>query len=64
MARKRFTTEQIIHELREAEVELPKGRSVGQACKKIGVKTLFIDRGAHGRAATSSHSTASSVTSC
>ena len=37
MPRKRFTTEQIIHKLREAEVELSKGRSVGQACKKIGV---------------------------
>ncbi len=37
MARKRFTTEQIIHKLREAEVELSKGRSVGLASKKIGV---------------------------
>ena len=37
MPRKRFTAEQIIPKLREAEVEQAKGRSVAQACKKIGV---------------------------
>ena len=37
MARKHFTTEQIIHKLREAEIELAKGVKVGPACKKIGV---------------------------
>ena len=37
MPRKRFTAEQIISKLREAEVEQAKGRSVAQACKKIGV---------------------------
>ena len=37
MARKRFGAEQIIQKLREAEVELAKGRNVGQVCKKIGV---------------------------
>ena len=37
MARKHFTAEQIIHKLREAEIEISKGRNVGQACKKIGV---------------------------
>ncbi len=37
MPRKRFTAEQIILKLREAEVEQAKGRSVAQACKKIGV---------------------------
>ena len=37
MARKRFGAEQIIPKLREAEVELAKGRTVGQACKKLGV---------------------------
>lgn len=37
MARKRLGPEQIIPKLREAEVDLAKGRTVGQACKKIGV---------------------------
>lgn len=37
MARKRFTAEQIIPKLREAEVELARGRTVGEVCKKIGV---------------------------
>jgi transposase-like protein len=37
MARKRYTAEQIIRMLREAEVELAKGLSVGVACKKLGV---------------------------
>ena len=37
MSRKRFTTEQIIHKLRLAEVEIAKGRSVPEACKVIGV---------------------------
>ena len=37
MNRKRFTTEQIIHKLRLAEVELAKGKSVPEACKVIGV---------------------------
>ena len=39
MARKRFSTEQIIRMLREAEVELAKGQSVGAVCKKLGVTT-------------------------
>ena len=37
MSRKRFTTEQIIGKLREAEVEIAQGVSVAQACRKIGV---------------------------
>jgi transposase-like protein len=37
MPSKRFTAEQIIRKLREAEVEQAKGRTVAQACKKIGV---------------------------
>ena len=37
MSRKRFTAEQIIAKLREAEVEVSRGQSVGQACRKIGV---------------------------
>ena len=37
MPKKRFTAEQIISKLREAEVDQAKGRTVAQACKKIGV---------------------------
>ena len=34
MARKRFTAEQIIMKLREAEVGLAQGQTVGQVCKR------------------------------
>ena len=37
MPRKRFTVEQIIQKLREAEVELARGKTVGFACKKLGI---------------------------
>ena len=37
MPRKRFTTEQIITKLREAEVELAKGKAVPLVCKQLGV---------------------------
>ena len=37
MTSKRFTAEQIIHRLREAEVHQSKGLTIPQACKKIGV---------------------------
>jgi transposase-like protein len=37
MGQKRYTPEQIIGKLREAEVELGKGATVPLACKKIGV---------------------------
>ena len=37
MAKKRQTPEQIIPKLREAEVALARGATVGQACKKLGV---------------------------
>ena len=37
MPRKRFTTEQIIHKLREAEVELAKGRTAAEVCKRVGI---------------------------
>jgi len=37
MSQKRHTPEQIINKLRQAEVELAKGATVAQACKKIGV---------------------------
>lgn len=37
MPNKRFTSEQIIGKLREAEVALAKGKSVPLVCKQIGV---------------------------
>ena len=37
MARKRHTAEEIIGKLRAVEVELAKGQSAQQACRKIGV---------------------------
>ena len=37
MARKRFTVEQIIGKLREAEVAIGKGLTVPQAARQIGV---------------------------
>lgn len=37
MARARYSAEQIIGKLREAEVLLAKGSTAGQACKAIGV---------------------------
>ena len=37
IGRKRHTPEQIIGKLREAEVLLGKGQTVGQACRKLGV---------------------------
>ncbi len=37
MARKRYTAEQIITKLREAEVELAKGQTTPQVCKKLTI---------------------------
>ncbi len=37
MGRRRYTPEQIIGKLREAEVLLAKGHTVGQACRKLAV---------------------------
>jgi len=37
MGRKAFTPEQIINKLREAEVHLSQGDSVGEASRKLGV---------------------------
>ena len=37
MARKRYPIEQIISKLREAEVRISRGETVGQVCKAIGV---------------------------
>jgi len=37
MAKKRFQAEQIIGKLREAEVEVSKGQTIGQIVKKLGI---------------------------
>jgi putative transposase len=37
MSRKRFTVESIVRKLREAEVELSRGHTVGQVVRKLGV---------------------------
>lgn len=37
MARKRYSAEQIIGYLREAEVLLAKGSTIGMVCRKIGI---------------------------
>ncbi len=37
MARKKYTAEQIITKLREAESELGKGRNTPEVCKKLGI---------------------------
>ena len=37
MGRKRYTVEQIIAKLREAEVELARGLKTPQACRKLGI---------------------------
>ena len=37
MAKKRFLAEQIISKLREAEVEISRGQTVGQVAKKLGI---------------------------
>jgi putative transposase len=37
MAKKRFQAEQIIGKLREAEVEISKGQTIGQVAKKLGI---------------------------
>ena len=37
MSRRRFTAEQIIGMLREADVELSQGNNVGQICKGLGI---------------------------
>jgi putative transposase len=37
MARKRYTTEQIIGMLREAEVRFAQGETIGVVCRGLGV---------------------------
>ena len=51
MSRKRYTPEQIISMLREAEVALAQGQSVGQACRTLGVSERVTIAGARNMAA-------------
>ena len=44
MARKRYTTEQIIGLLREAEVRLSQGQKIGTICRSIGVSEQSYGR--------------------
>jgi len=37
MAKQRYTTEEIIHKLREADVLIGQGQTMGQVTKQIGV---------------------------
>lgn len=37
MRRKRYSAEEIVNKLREAEVELSRGRAIAEVCKQIGV---------------------------
>ena len=37
MPKKRFSVEQIISHLREAEVFLAQGQTIGQVCRRIGI---------------------------
>ena len=50
MPKQRFTTEEIIHKLREADVLSGQGQTVAQVCKQLGVtdKTYFRWRTSHG----------------
>ena len=44
MARKRHTAEQIIGLLRQAEVALAQGRTVGEICRELGVSEASFYR--------------------
>ena len=50
MAEQRFTAEEIIHRLREADVLPGHGEMVGEVCKQLGVsdKTYYQWRKSHG----------------
>jgi putative transposase len=44
MAKKRFQAEQSIGKLREAEIEISKGQTIGQVVKKVGVREQMYYR--------------------
>ena len=45
MARKRYTAEQIIGHLRQAEILISEGKTIIEAARHLGVGTLFIESG-------------------
>jgi putative transposase len=51
MPKQRFTTEEIIHKLREADVMSGQGKTVAEVCKQLGItdKAYFRWRKSHGR---------------
>ena len=50
MPKQRFTTEEFIHKLREADVMSGQGKTVAEVCKQTGItdKTYFRWRKSHG----------------
>lgn len=50
MAKRKYTSEEIIHKLREADVLLGQGKTILEACKQLGVtdQTYFRWRKAYG----------------
>ena len=50
MGRKRYSPEQIIRMLREAEVAMAQGQTVGQVCRSLGIveQTLYCWRREYG----------------
>ena len=54
MPRKRYSTEQIVTKLRQAEVELGRGRRTPEMCKKLGVSEQRTTGGGKNTAACAS----------
>jgi len=50
MGRQRHGAEQIIAKLREAEVELARGKTAGEVCRKLGITEQTRSRGLGRRA--------------
>jgi hypothetical protein len=48
MAKRRYTSEEIIYKLREDEVLLGQGKTISEACKTIGVLSVRLPRSARG----------------
>lgn len=40
MAKKRYKVEEIIHELREADILLAKGKPIAEVCRALGVTDM------------------------
>ncbi len=49
MSRKRYTPEQIIRMLRDAEVLLSQGRKTGEVCRRLGISEQAPGRAAQWR---------------